>query len=81
MEEFEKFIIGYDIVIDSYSGIIGDMDFEAVNKAYSESKWLRTNIKALSKVCRNYLKIISGTYKDPETEKEEKLYNFKELEL
>lgn len=80
MQDFEKFIVAYDIVIDSYSGIIGDMDFGAIIKAYSESKWLRDNIKALSKVCRNYLKIISGTYKDTETKKEEKLYDFKELE-
>ena len=80
MQDFEKFIVAYDIAVDSYSGIIGNMDFGAIIKAYSESKWLRDNIKALSKVCRNYLKIISGTYKDTETKKEEKLYDFKELE-
>ena len=40
------------------------MDYAALSKAYRVSKWLQTNITSLSRICKEYKRIIGGYYKD-----------------
>ena len=80
---YNDFIETYGINVDSYSAMITSMDFELLKKAYSESKWLQKNIISLSKVCKEYQRIIGGYYKDyakPTTEIKCE-YDFSSLEI
>ena len=58
------FLSEYNIAMDNYSERINEMDFDALKKAYSESKWLQTNIISLSKICKEYERIVGGYYRD-----------------
>lgn len=58
------FLSEYNIAMDNYSDRINEMDFDALKKAYSESKWLQTNIISLSKICKEYERIVGGYYRD-----------------
>lgn len=58
------FLSEYNISMDNYSERINEMDFDALKKAYSESKWLQTNIISLSKICKEYERIVGGYYRD-----------------
>ncbi len=61
---FDRFIEKYSISCDNYSAVIGEMDFDLLDKAFSESKWLQLNFTCLSKICKKYKEIIGGAYKD-----------------
>jgi hypothetical protein len=61
---FERFVEKYSINCDNYSAVIGEMDFNLLDKAFSESKWLQENFIHLSKICRKYNEIVGGYYKD-----------------
>lgn len=60
----DDFLSEYNISMDNYSERINEMDFDALKKAYSESKWLQTNIISLSKICKEYERIVGGYYRD-----------------
>ena len=72
---YNSFISEYDINVDNYSSMIAQMDFTALSKAYSESKWLQTNIRSLSRICKEYQRIVGGYYKDFEKPKPENTIN------
>lgn len=81
---FDEFIGTYGINVDNYSGMINEMDFTALSKAYKESLWLQTNIISLSKICKEYQHIIGGYYKDfekPRLKEKDCPYNFSSLEI
>lgn len=61
---FDTFISKYSINVDNYSGRLAEMDFNLLDKAFSESKWLQENYVSLSRICNDYQKIIGGYYKD-----------------
>ena len=69
---FELFVEKYSINCDNYNGNFGEMDFDLLDKAFSESKWLQDNVVCLSKVCSMYKKIVGGAYKDFVKPKEDK---------
>jgi hypothetical protein len=58
------FCKAYNIAIDGYNANIHNLDFDVLNKAFSESVWLRKNISSLQKICALYPKIEAGYYKD-----------------
>ena len=60
----KDFLSEFDISMDNYSERINEMDYAALSKAYRESKWLQLNITSLSRVCKEYERIIGGYYKD-----------------
>lgn len=60
----DRFCKAFNIAIDNYSAMITELDYEKLTKAYNESKWLQMNITSLSKICRDYQRIIGGYYKD-----------------
>ena len=61
---FNDFISKYSINVDNYSGKIAEMDFNLLDKAFSESNWLCENYVSLSRICKDYEKIVGGYYKD-----------------
>lgn len=61
---FDCFIEKYSISCDNYSAVISEIDFDLLDKAFSESKWLQQNFTCLSKICKKYKEIIGGAYKD-----------------
>lgn len=69
---FDNFISKYSINVDNYSGKITEMDFDLLDKAFSESNWLCENYISLSRICKDYEKIVGGYYKDFTKPKEEK---------
>lgn len=69
---FDTFISKYSINVDNYSAMITEMDFNLLDKAFSESNWLCDNYVSLSRICKDYKKIIGGYYKDFVKPKEEK---------
>lgn len=69
---FDTFISKYSINVDNYSARITEMDFDLLDKAFSESNWLQENYISLSRICKDYEKIVSGYYKDFVKPKEEK---------
>lgn len=60
---FDNFISKYSINVDNYSGSLAEMDFELLDKAFSESDWLKENYVSLSRICKDYEKIVGGYYK------------------
>lgn len=60
----EDFLTEFNIAKDNYSERINEMDYTALSKAYRASKWLQTNITSLSRICKEYKRIIGGYYKD-----------------
>lgn len=69
---FDTFISKYSINVDNYSAMITEMDFNLLDKAFSESNWLCDNYVSLSRICKDYKKIVGGYYKDFVKPKEEK---------
>jgi hypothetical protein len=69
---FDTFISKYSINVDNYSAKITEMDFNLLDKAFSESNWLCENYVSLSRICKDYEKIVGGYYKDFVKPKEEK---------
>ena len=63
-DDLKFFCDKYGIVIDDYNCHLSELKFDKLDKAYAASKWLRDNFTVLSKVCKHYEKIISGTYAD-----------------
>ena len=63
-DDLKFFLDKWNITIDDYNCQLSELYFKALDKAYSGSKWLRDNFKVISKVCKHYLKIISGSYDD-----------------
>ena len=61
---FETFVKKYNINFDNYSADFYDLDFERLDNAFSESDFLKENFISLSKICREYERIIGGYYKD-----------------
>ena len=61
---FDTFISKYKINVDNYSAKISEMDFNLLDKAFSESNWLCENYVSLSRICKDYEKIVGGYYKD-----------------
>lgn len=61
---FEIFIEKYSITCDNYSGVISEIDFDLLDKAFSESKWLQANMTCLSNICKQYNKIVGGAFRD-----------------
>lgn len=61
---FDTFISKYSINVDNYSGRLAEMDFNLLDKAFSESNWLQENYVSLSRICKDYEKIVGGYYKD-----------------
>ncbi len=59
----DNFISKYAINVDNYSGSLAEMDFELLDKAFSESDWLKENYVSLSRICKDYEKIVGGYYK------------------
>ena len=59
-----NFLDEFGIMLDSYTAIIAEIDFELLTERFRESEWLRANISSFKKVCEFYPKIISGYYKD-----------------
>lgn len=68
---FNVFIGKYGIGIDNYSAMVKSLDFGLLDKAFSQSKFLQENFTSLSKICREYQKIISGYFKDYTKPKEQ----------
>lgn len=62
--EIDGFLKKYGVEIDNYSDRITELDFSVLDKAFSESKWLRENIHSMSRICEIYPKIHAGYYKD-----------------
>lgn len=62
--QLDAFCKKFNIAIDNYSGRITELDYDKLTNAFNESKWLQTNITSLSKICREYERIIGGYYKD-----------------
>ena len=73
---FDDFVKTYGINVDNYSVMITQMDFTALSKVYKESVWLQKNIISLSRICKEYQKIIGGYYKDYESVKKPILSTF-----
>lgn len=69
---FEHFVEKWHINCDNYNGNFAEMDFDLLDKAFSESKWLQENFISLSKICRKYREIVGGAFKDFTKPKEEK---------
>ena len=69
---FEHFVEKWHINCDNYSAVFGEIDFDLLDKAFSESKWLQENFISLSKICRKYREIVGGAFKDFTKPKEEK---------
>ena len=69
---FDTFISKYSINVDNYSSRITEMDFNLLDKAFSESNWLQENYVSLSRICKDYEKIVGGYYKDFVKPKEDK---------
>ena len=61
---FELFIEKYSINCDNYNADFSLIDFDLLDKAFSESKWLQANMTCLSNICKQYNKIIGGGFKD-----------------
>ena len=59
-----NFLEEFGIMLDSYTSVIAEIDFELLTERFRESKWLKANISSFKKVCEFYPKIISGYYKD-----------------
>ena len=59
-----NFLEEFGIMLDSYTSIISEIDFELLTERFRESEWLKANISSFKKVCEYYPKIISGYYKD-----------------
>lgn len=59
-----NFLEEFGIMLDSYTAIIAEIDFELLTERFRESEWLKANISSFKKVCEYYPKIISGYYKD-----------------
>lgn len=72
ISNFDTFIIKYSINVDNYSSKITEMDFDLLDKAFSESSWLCENYISLSRICKDYERIVGGYYKDFTKPKEEK---------
>lgn len=60
----KDFMKEFGIVKDTYSKQVDKMNYDALSKAYRESKWLQANITSLSRICRDYEKIIGNFYRD-----------------
>lgn len=60
----KDFLTEFDISMDNYSERINEMNYDALSKAYRASKWLQTNITSLSRICKEYERIVGGYYKD-----------------
>jgi hypothetical protein len=69
---FEHFVEKWHINCDNYNGNFAEMDFDLLDKAFSESRWLQENVVCLSKVCSMYKRIVGGAFKDFAKPKEEK---------
>lgn len=69
---FEHFVEKWHINCDNYNGNFAEMDFDLLDKAFSESRWLQDNVVCLSKVCSMYKRIVGGAFKDFTKPKEEK---------
>ena len=61
---FEHFVEKWHINCDNYNGNFAEMDFDLLDKAFSESKWLQANMTCLSNICKQYSKIVGGGFKD-----------------
>lgn len=61
---FEAFVEKYSISCDNYNAVISEIDFDLLDKAFSESKWLQANMTCLSVICKQYNKIVGGAFKD-----------------
>lgn len=61
---FEHFVEKWHINCDNYNGNFAEMDFDLLDKAFSESRWLQENFISLSKICRKYREIVGGAFKD-----------------
>ncbi len=59
-----NFLEEFGIMLDSYTAVITEIDFELLTERFRESEWLKANISSFKKVCEYYPKIISGYYKD-----------------
>ena len=70
---FDAFVEKYKINCDNYSGVISEMDFDLLDKAFSESKWLQEKFVSLSLICKKYNEIVGGFYKDFAKPKEPEL--------
>lgn len=63
--KFEAFQKKYKIVTNNYnSGVFGEIDWELLDKRYSESNWLQQSGRTLSFICKHYAEIKEGVYKD-----------------
>ena len=69
---FARFVEKWHINCDNYNGNFAEMDFDLLDKAFSESRWLQENVVCLSKVCSMYNRIVGGAFKDFTKPKEEK---------
>ena len=76
---FTAFCEKYSIICDNYSATVNEIDFSLLDKAYSESKWLRENFLHLSKICKKYNEIICGAFRDFTKKEEKKELNDKEF--
>ena len=65
-EDMKAFFAAYpDIVANNCSfGSLAEMDFYLIKQRFDESEFLRDTFKTLSKICRNYVAIQAGDYKD-----------------
>ena len=68
----QTFIEKYKINCDNYSGVMSEMDFNLLDKAFSESNWLQENMTSLSVICKKYKEIVGGAYKDFNKPKEDR---------
>ena len=69
---FEHIVEKSHINCDNYNGNFAEMDFDLLDKAFSESWWLQENVLCLSKVCSMYNRFVGGAFKDFTKPKEEK---------
>lgn len=72
ISNFDTFISKYSINVDNYSSMVTEMDFNLLDKAFSQSAWLQENYVSLSRICKDYERIVGGYYKDFVKPKEEK---------
>lgn len=63
-DRLQFFLDKFGIYLDDYNGKITEMDFEKLTARYSESEWLRHNVKSFKRICEIYPRIISGYYAD-----------------
>ena len=78
---FDTFISKYSINVDNYSARITEMDFNLLDKAFSESNWLCENYISLSRICKDYERIVGGYYKDFVKPKEDKPDHLTDVEF